>query len=304
MSRATEVEKVYSAIEESARLLNIDCSREEHLPVLTAYQDALASAVIIFAMSTGSHAGEMDYSISMPPTVGDPYAIALENGFTEETDHPIGSLLKDLGESCPVGLYAVDCGVLGGFKKTYSFFPTDDLQALSKVADIPSMPRGVAANVDLFGRYGIDANITMLSIDYQNHTVNTYLGNLPPGTLSPDNIRSMLADMGFPEPSDDAVKFAQKSFAIYPTFNWESSKIERICFAVITTDPMALPARLEPEIAEFAKSAPYAYAAERNRTLVYGTTFTTRGEYYKLGSYYQTNEQTEKLLVAFDDFTG
>lgn len=304
MSGAAEVEKVYSAIDESARLLNIECSREKHLPVLTAYQNALAGAVVIFAMSSGSHAGELDYSISVPPSVGDPYAIALREGFIDRTDHPVGSLLSDMGERCPVGLYAVDCGVVGGFKKTYSFFPTDDLQALSKLADIPSMPPSLADHVGLFGRYGIDDNVTMVSIDYQNRTVNTYLGGLPEGTLEPKTIRSMLAEMGLPEPSEQALEFAQKSFAIYPTFNWESAQIERVCFAVITTDPMALPAQLEPDIAKFAKNAPYAYADERDRTLVYGATFSRRGEYYKLGSYYQTNAQTEKLLVAFDDFKG
>lgn len=304
MSGTAEVEKVYSAIEESARLLNLDCSRDEVLPVLDAYKDALANAVIIFAMSTGSHAGELDYSISVPPTLGDPYALAVSKGFTPKTDHPVGSLLADISERCPVGLYAIDSGVIGGFKKTYSFFPTDDLQALSKLVDVPSMPRGLAENLDLFTGYGVDDNVTMISIDYQNRTVNTYLGSLPDGLLEPETVRTLVRKMGLAEPGEQALEFAQKAFAIYPTFNWDSGKIERVCFAVITTDPMALPAQLEPEIAKFAKNAPYAYAAERARTLVYGVTFTPKGEYYKLGSYYQTNAQTEKLLVAFDDFEG
>jgi Aromatic prenyltransferase Orf2 len=302
MSGTTGAEKVYSAIEESARLINLDCSRDKVWPVLSAYQDALPEAVIIFAMSTGSQAGELDLSISVPPTLGDPYAVAVSHGFISKTDHPVGALLSDIGERCPVSLYAIDSGVVGGFKKTYSFFPTDDLQALSKLADIPSMPRSVADNVELFAGYGIDDNVTMVSIDYRHRTVNTYLGNLPAGCLEPKNVHSMLRQMGFPEPSEQALAFARKSFAIYPTFNWDSSKIERICFAVITTDPMALPARLHPEIAKFAKNAPYAYAGERARTLVYGVTFSDRGEYYKLGSYYQTNAQTEKLLLVFDDF--
>lgn len=304
MSGTAEVENVYSAIEESAHLLNLNCSRDEVLPVLDAYKDALANAVIIFAMSTGSHAGELDFSISVPATLGDPYALAVSKGFTPKTDHPVGALLADITERCPVGLYAIDSGVVGGFKKTYSFFPTDNLQALSKLADIPSMPRGLAENLDLFTGQGVDDNVTMISIDYQNHTVNTYLGGLPPGFLGPETIRSMVQKMGMPEPSERSLEFAQKAFAIYPTYNWDSTKIERVCFAVITTDPMALPAQLEPEIAKFAKSAPYAYAAERARTLVYGVTFTPKGEYYKLGSYYQTNSQTENLLIAFDDFEG
>ena len=300
MPETIEVKDVYSAIEESSRLVNVPCSREKVWPILDAYKGAFENAVIIFAMSTGRHAGELDYSISVPPGLGDPYALALANGFIPETDHPVGTLPTEIREQCPVGLSAIDCGVVGGFKKTYSFFPTDDLESLSKLAGLPSMPHSLAENVDLFGRYGLDKNVTMTSVDYQNKTVNTYLGNLPDGFLEPDNVKALLREIGLPEPSEQALEFARNSFAIYPTFRWDSGKIERICFAVITTDQMALPARLEPEIAQFAKSAPYAYADERDRTLVYGATYSTGGEYYKLGSYYNTNSQTEKLLVAFD----
>lgn len=298
MSGAAEVENVYSAIEESARLLDIACSRDKVWPILTAYRDALAEAVIVFAMAAGRRAGELDYSISIPSALGDPYAVALSNGFTAETDHPVGAVLSDIQERCPIGMHAIDCGVVGGFKKTYSFFPTDNLQRVSKLADIPSMPRGLAENASFFTRYGLDDKVTMTSVDYQNRTVNLYLGNLSAECLEPKTILSMLRESGLPEPSEQALEFAQKSFAIYPTFNWDSSKIERICFAVITTDPMAIPAQAEPEIAQFAKSAPHAYAGER--TLVYGVTFSPGEEYYKLGSYYQVNSQTRKLVKAFD----
>jgi hypothetical protein len=297
MSGAAEVEDVYSAIEESARLLDVACSRDKVWPILTAYKDALPEAVIVFAMAAGRHAGELDYSISVPSGHGDPYVLALSNGFTAETGHPVGALLSDIQERCPIGMYAIDCGVVGGFKKTYSFFPTDDLQGLSKLADIPSMPRGLAENASFFARHGLD-KMTMTSIDYQQRTVNLYFGDLPAGCLEPKTILSMLREIGLPEPDEQVLEFAQKSFAIYPTLSWDSSKIERICFAVITTDPMALPARIEPEIAQFAKNAPYAYADER--TLVYGITFLPGEEYYKLGSYYQINSQTRKLVKAFD----
>jgi hypothetical protein len=298
MSGAAGVEDVYSGIEKSAGLLDVTVLPDNVRPILTAYADALPEAVIVFSMASGGHAGELDYSVTVPSAHGDPYALALSHGLTAKTDHPVGSLLSDIQERCPIGGYAIDCGVVGGFKKTYAFFPTDDLQTVSTLADIPSMPRGLAENTGFFTRHGLADKVTMLSIDYQRRTVNLYFGKLPAGCLEQKNIVSMLRDIGLPEPSEQTLEFVQKSFAVYATFSWDSAEIERICFAVITQDTQALPARIEPQIEQFAKSATHAYAGER--TLVYGVTFSPDGEYYKLGSYYQINAQTRKLLVAFD----
>jgi hypothetical protein len=301
MSGAAEVERVYSAMEESARLLDIVCSRDKIWPVLTAYKDVLTEAVIVFSMASGRHATELDFSISMPSWHGDPYATALANGLTPETDHPVGALLAETQGRCPLSMYAIDGEVTAGFKKTYAFFPTDDLQGLAKLVDIPSMPRGVAENAGLFARYGLD-KVQMTSIDYNRRTVNLYFGNLAAEFLEPAAIRSMLREMGLQEPGEEGLEFAKRSFAVYPTLGWDSSKIERICFAVITTDPARLPTRTEAEVAEFSKfanNAPYAYAGER-RTLVYGLTLSPSEEYYKLGSYYQISDYQRKLLKAFD----
>jgi hypothetical protein len=301
MSGAAGVENVFSAMEETSRLLSVPCSRDKVVPILTAFEGALAEAVLVFSMATSErHAGELDYTVTVPTAHGDPYALALSNGFTEKTDHPVGRLLSDIQERCAIGGYAIDCGVVGGFKKTYAFFPVDDLQGLATLGAIPSMPPAVAENAEFLARYGLNDNVTMLSIDYQKKTVNLYFGKLPAGCHEQKTLVSILSEIGLPEPSAQTMEFLQNSFAIYVTLNWESSKIERICFAVITQDTTALPARIEPEIAKFAKNAKHSY--EGARTLVYGVTLQPGGEYYKLGSYYQINAQTSKLLVAFDAF--
>ncbi|HET8662643.1 MAG TPA: aromatic prenyltransferase [Micromonosporaceae bacterium] len=295
MSGAAGVEDVYSAIEEAARLLDVACSRDKVWPVLTAYEDALAGAVVVFSMATGERStGELDYTVTVPLEHGDPYARALSNGFVAETDHPVGALLSDVQGRCPIRGYAIDCGVVGGFKKTYAFFPLDNLQTLSTLADIPSMPRALVESAGPFARRGLDDKVTMMGIDYQHRTMNVYFGRFPAECLEPATVLSMLREIGLPEPDEQMLEFIRKSFSIYTTLSWDSLKVERICFAVITQDPMALPARIKPEIAKFAKSAPHAYAGER--ILVYGSTLSPNGEYYKLGSYYQMAPETWKLL--------
>lgn len=297
MSGAADVERVYSAIEESAGLLNITCSRDKVWPILTAYQDVLADAMIVFSMASGRRAGELDFSISVPAEHGDPYAIALSHGLTAKTDHPVGALHSDVQDRCPIGMYGIDGTVNGGFKKIYTFFPKDELQELATLADIPSMPRGVADNAGLFARYGLD-KVQMISFDYHNRTVNLYFGDIPAECVEPDSVRSMLREMGLPEPSEHELEFARRSFSMYPTLSWDSAKIERTCIAVITTDPATVSAQAEPAMAQYAKSAPYAYADDR--TLVYGLTFVPGQKYYKLGAYYQISDYQRKLLKTFD----
>lgn len=297
MSDVADVQRVYSAIEESTRLLGITCSRDKVWPLLTAYEDVLEEAMIVFSMASGRRAGELDFSISVPATHGDPYAIAVANGLTAATDHPVGALHTEIQERFPIGMYGIDGTVNGGFKKIYTFFPKDDLQGLAKLADLPSMPRAVAENADLFARHGMD-QVQMISFDYHHRTVNLYFGDLPAECLAPDSVRSMVREMGLPEPSERELAFVQRSFSMYPTLSWDSTRIERLCIAVITTDPETVPAQAEPEIARFATSAPYAYADDR--TLVYGLTFVPSTKYYKLGAYYQISDYQRRLLKTFD----
>jgi hypothetical protein len=113
-----------------------------------------------------------------------------------------------------------------------------------------------------------------------------YFGQLPAESLEPKAITSMLRETGLPDPSANFLEVGQKAFNIYVTLNWDSSNIERICFSVITPDPMALPGRLDPKIELFLKNAPYTCAAA-DRMFIYAVTASSNGEYYKLGSPYQ-----------------
>ncbi|MDT0342864.1 aromatic prenyltransferase [Streptomyces litchfieldiae] len=301
MSGANEVENVYSAIEESARLVGVPCSRDNIWPIVDAYKDGLPEAVISISVATDkAHAGELDYTITVPPGNGDPHAVALSNGFVTETDHPVGSLLSDIVDRFPVRGYAVDCGVIGGFKKIYSYFLLDDMPSASKLADIPSMPRAVAKNGDLFAGHGLEANnVTMTTIDYQSKTVNLYFGKLSAECLEPKNLQSLLREIGLPEVGEQTMEIIRKSFSIYVTVNWDSPDISRICFATPPSPELiTLPAELEPGVEQFVNNAAYDYPGKR--VLIYGIACSPGGEYYKVGSYYRLAPQTRKQLAAFN----
>jgi len=142
--------------------------------------------VIAFRVATGArYTGDLDWRFTVPTDV-DPYAIAVSDGLTTATDHPVGALLSDIRRRCPIDSYGIDFGVVGGFKKIYSFFPPDDMQRLSTLVDLPSMPRSLADNASFFARHGLDGDkVNVFGIDYPHRTVNVYFGGLPAEVLEP-----------------------------------------------------------------------------------------------------------------------
>ncbi|GAA2916861.1 hypothetical protein GCM10020221_11080 [Streptomyces thioluteus] len=299
MSETTGIAEFYSVTEKTAQLMGVPCERDTVWPVLEAYQDVMAlPTVISFRTQTGPRgAGDVDCRWTMLPKEVDPYAIALEKGLAEETDHPVGKLLEEIHQAFPIGGYGFDYGVVGGFKKTWTFFPAPAPQPAAKLVELPSMPRSVADNMAFFEKYGLEEIVNTIGIDYAKRTVNLYFNPSEREFFEAEGIRSVLRDAGMPEPSEGLLKFCEQAFGIYLTLSWDSSKIERVTFAVKTTDPLGLPVQVDPVIEKIVKDAPYT-AGEQ---YVYGIAATPKGENHKIQSYYQWHTRVESLLTPVVD---
>jgi hypothetical protein len=265
MSGATQPGQLYSAIEESARLAGAAFSRDKVWPILAAYGDLITDGRIVFSVKTGErHAGELEYTVQVSPGADNPYAHALSNGLVAGTGQPIGALLSDIQARFPVNEYLIDCGVVSGFQKVYTIFR--GLQAMSKLASIPSIPPALVENADFFTRYGMH-DTAIIGIDYRHGTMNVYF-EVPAaisGNLEPKTIVSMLREGGFPEPNDRILEYACGSQKIYATLSWDSSKIQRLSFAPPAhrgLDLSTLPVRLEPDNEQFMRGAPHTYPGE------------------------------------------
>ncbi|WP_405791510.1 aromatic prenyltransferase [Streptomyces sp. NBC_01506] len=279
MSPAAGVEDVYAAVEESARLLDVPCSRERVWPVLTAFEPFEGG--IIFSASAGErHAGDLDLTVQVPRRIADPYAHAVSNGLLDPTDHPVGDLLADIQERCSVNEFLIDFGVVGGFNKVYVHFPRD-VQGVVKLAGIPSMPRAVAENTDFFARHGLH-EVAMVSIDYRRRTVNLYFP-LPDG-IKARAVASILRDLGLPEPEESLLQSARKTFRVYFTLGWDSPVIERVSFARRLDLPVVKD-RVEPEIVRFVTGTPYTYPGERFSISM--VKWSPDGQWFNVGSYFQ-----------------
>lgn len=277
-------DNLYAAIEKTAGLVDVPCAREKVRPIVDAFEDLLPQAAILFRVATDvRHAGEMNCHMMMLPSSIDPYALALSKGLLPKTDHPIGTLLSDIEERFPIGSYGIDFGLVGGFQKAWSCFPGDEMQSLPALAGLPSMPSSVAGNMEFFSRYGLEEKITLIGMDYGHRTMNVYFGEVD-DCLKPEGVRSMLRDLGMPEPSEQLLRFAQQAFGFYATLSWDSPKIERFCYSAITPDPLALLERVDPKIEHFLREIPYG---ADNPKAVYVATSPGDGEYSKVQSYYQ-----------------
>lgn len=298
MSGTPEPSGLYADIDEAARLLDVTCSRERVQPILDAYGDALPRAVIAFRAATGErNAGDLDCRFTMLPREVDPYALALDKGLTEPTDHPVGSLLADLHRDFPIDCCGIDFGVTGGFKKTWSFFPPDDLQRMETLAEVPSAPPALGANLDFYARHGLADKASLIGIDYRHRTVNVYFGEPPAEVFEPGTVTAMLREVGLPEPSERMLALGKAAFGIYVTLGWDSPRIERLCLAVMTTDLSTLPVPVDPAIERFSRSAP---CIAEERRFVYAITSSPKGEYDKLQAYYKWRPTMLNLMLLAD----
>jgi hypothetical protein len=289
------MESLYAAIEETSGLLNISPVRDKVWPILSVYD--LEKVVVAFRVTTrGSQ--DLDCRFTALPADVNPYRYAVSKGIAEETDHPVGTLLDDVQANIPVTAHGVDFGVVGGFKKTWTFLPANDLQKLSKVAALPSMPPSLGENLDFYARYGLDDKNSMIGIDYPSRTVNVYFLQFPDTCREPETVRAMLRDLGLGEPSEQMLALARQAVGIYTTLTWDSPKIQRITFATMVPDARALSERiaaLDPGVEKFAKNVPYTYPGPAQG--LYNVASYSGGEYFKLQTYYQLSEGSLEARV-------
>ncbi|MER6031961.1 aromatic prenyltransferase [Streptomyces sp. NPDC001851] len=298
MSESAELTALYSAIEETARVMGVACSRTKVWPVLTAYQQVMDQAVISFRAQTGPRGtGDLDCRWTMLPKDLDPYAVALASGLAAETDHPVGTLAEQIHGQFPVNGYGFDFGVAGGFKKTWSFFDAAAPHSVAALGDLPSMPRSVSENLGFFTRHGLADLVNTVGIDYAKRTVNLYFARPSAEAFAPEGIQSLLRDAGLPEASEQLLHFSEQAFGVYTTMSWDSSKIERVTYAARTVDPLGLPVDVDPGLARLVNEAPYDTTG---RQFVYGVSATPKGEFHKIQSYYQWHDRVVAMLEPVD----
>lgn len=283
MTTAVGIDEIYAAIEESAQLLGLPMEPAKVKSALIAFEDAFTESTVAFRIATGTRREQLfGYRYIKYRGDLDPLETAIAAGMVEPSDHPAARLFHEVKERLPVEGTGGDFEMGAGFQKIWCFFPSGRQQPLDEFAALESMPRAVGDNLGLLARYGL-TSASLFAVDYTSHTLNIYFDGLPAGTFAPDRVRALTAELGIPEPTEAELDLCAKAFAVYFTFSWDSSEIDRACFPVLVPDPGQVPTTLGPTITRLANGVPFAGV---DRKCIYATTLSARGTYYKLEPFF------------------
>jgi hypothetical protein len=300
----SEVTEFHDVLAGAARALGAPFSPGTVRPILETYADCIPRSVISLRVASGTRrAGELDCRFATMDRDVDPYGQALAGGLLPRTDHPVGSVLAELAARFPVDSYGIDFGMSTGFAKTWLFFPPDRMQAVGDLAALGSMPASVGGHADLLERIGLAGRATLIGIDYPDRTVNIYLGEVPAELLTEAGVRSLIGELGLPAPSRPMLELAARAFGIYLTLGWDSPGVQRLTYALTTTDPLGLTNRPDPAIERLVTSAPYRGDAA-GRKFIYAGSIGPSGEYFKIQAFYQWAPRIADLMLVSGGAVG
>jgi 6-linalyl-2-O,3-dimethylflaviolin/7-geranyloxy-5-hydroxy-2-methoxy-3-methylnaphthalene-1,4-dione synthase len=278
-----KITDIYSAIEQSARLLHLPLEPAKVKAALSAFEPAFTNSTVAFRIATGARREEqLGYRYIKYRGDLDPLETAFAEGMLVRGEHPAERLFRDVRDRFEIEGTGGDFEISAGFQKIWCFFPSDRPQPLDELSKLPAMPASVTENLDLLARYGL-REASLFAVDYASRTLNVYFDGLPAGTLAPDRVRELTGELGIPRPAECVLDRCSRAFAAYFTFTWKSPKIDRVCFPVLVPDPKLVPPTLGPAISRYAREVPFAGT---DRKCIYATTLSGRETYYKLEPFY------------------
>lgn len=280
-----DLESVYSATADTARLLGVPCDRDKLWPILRAYESGFTSAAVALRTTTRARrSGELSVRYIGPASDADPYRLALDRKFTAEPEHSVGRLYAEIQDRGAVMFRGVDVGVASGFEKIWSIYVDESAKTVEAMSRTPAMPPGVGRNLDYFTRHSL-STLTGIAVDFRSRSVNLYFPFT--GARDAEKISTMIGDLGFRVPGNEELELCCRAFSVYFTLTWDAPEIERICFPVRTPDPDLVPTHLDPLIARFVRGARFH---DRDRAYVYALASSRHGLYYKIENFYHRPE--------------
>jgi hypothetical protein len=276
----TSLEQLVRDIEYTAELAEAPYNKDAVMSVLNVYKDFFTGSALSLVTNTRPrgkrHLGVRYVEKSVPH---DAYAMALENGLLQRQGHPIDDLIPEIQSKTQVIGYGVDLSAHRGLAKIWVFLKKpilmEDVLALSNIPDSVEQYATYFAKHDL--RY-----VSLFALDYVSKSVNLYFMKRP-GLLSPTSVSGMFKDIDFAVPEPAVFEHCVRAVTIYPTFTWDSNKLERICFGTVAPTPEMAPTHLDPLIARYVANVPFACP---HHLFIYSITASPNGNFIKIENDY------------------
>jgi hypothetical protein len=276
----TDLEQLVRDIKCTAELSEAPYDEKAVKQVITVYKEFFTNAAISFVTNTRPkekrHLAVRYVDIQVPH---DPYAMALENGLLHRQGHPIDDLFNEIRSKYQILGYGVDLAVHRGLSKIWVFLR--DLPLIEDVLTLSTLPNSLKQQAKYFAKHDLKY-VSLFALDYVSKSVNIYFMKRP-GTLSPTGVTGMLEDAGLTVPEAAVFEHCLRGATIYPTFTWESDKIERMCFGAIAPVPEMVPTHLDPLIARYVANVPFACP---QHLFIYSITTSRNGSFIKIENDY------------------
>jgi hypothetical protein len=276
----TDLRRLCRDIETAAEITGVSYNKDVVQSVLDAYGLFYSEAPVAFTTSTrprqerGLSVRYVDFQVPH-----DPYEIALKHGLIREEAHPIYNLLPEIRSKMPLLGYGVDLDVSYGLTKIWSFvIPESTEEALQ----LYHLPPGVKDHAAYFDKHRLTV-FSFLALDFREKSANIYFTRRPGEPLETTRIIEMIEDLELPVPDEEVLAHCTRAATIYFTFNWQSPRVQRLCFSMSASDPSHVPGHLHPLLEAYANHAPIL---ARQRKFIYSAVLSRGGEYIKIENDY------------------
>lgn len=221
----------------------------------------------------------------------DPLATAKQKGFVVDDGHAVFALFEEAKQICSAIGYGVDLDVSRGFAKIW-MVPTVHSATLDVLAGMQHLPQSAKNTLGHLARFGLDT-FGLLGFDFGRKTMNLYFMIKAPGS-NPRDYGALLSDLGFPSGPEELLAACKPAQALYYTFSWDSRGAERVCFPVVCSSRVQVPAHFDPifDLALGNKS----FTLGRD-TCIYSIVWSKNGNYFKVDNDY-TGTMASQLLEA------
>ncbi|MFX1497362.1 MAG: aromatic prenyltransferase [Promethearchaeota archaeon] len=209
----------------------------------------------------------------------DPYKTAINEGLLNKNGHPIHEMIVEAIETFDIMGYGVDVDASTGLSKIWPFIVPGSIDPIFL---IKSIPESMKKYRNYLNKHGL-TSFSLFAFDFLHNTTNIYFMLKQPAKSAYGNCIALVEDLGFKPASKDIMESCRNAVHLNYTFNWDSPKIERLCFGMACDDASEVPMHLHPLIKDFAENTPLQSDSHK---FIWGVTFTRKGLYYKIENDY------------------
>jgi len=248
------IERIHKDLENGASMVGVDFNAEAVQKVLHTFSSFFLKSPVSFRTTTKDKLSR-DLSLRYVELfkAHDPMSLASSNNLLQINDHPVYNLIPGLQSTGHNLGYGIDLNVSKGLSKIWSFFTSPI--STEEAINIRNLAPGVKKHKDYFLDHDLKT-VSVFGADYLSNTMNIYFMIFDNSLFPKNKIAKMLKDLNLFIPTNDILERCSNNITIYFTFNWETEKVQRICFGMVAENKSELPNNLGEELQEFVDNPP------------------------------------------------